>query len=242
MRKMLIATALALGIGNVDAAEMNITGKALVGYGTKDVLALSGQIAVGDAEKLNAFLNARKANVADTSSVGRVTFSGRNGDFPEAVRIARLLRENYVQSVILPGDVCADACAVAFMGGSGGPFEGTTVINPARCLQPGGQAVFSLPSFAEKLRTASLQTDKTTIRQARQEAFLFIVQLMQLARDHSWPTALIDEILDEGIGPKTWVSQRNDPLSLLRPAGEDGQSNWTSGIDFGAPCPTPLWN
>ena len=242
MWRLLIIALFLVGATPVPAAEIKITGKAQVGYGNNDVISLSGAIEAGDAARLAGFLRARQADNSYLSSVGRVTFAGENGDFIEAVKIARLLRENYVQSVILSGNACADACAVAFMGGSGGPFEDSTVINPARCLQPGGEVAFSLPSFSEKFSTASLMAERTVLRQTRQDAFLFVVELMQLARDHAWPVALVDEILDQGIGPRTWISERNDALSLLAPAGEDGQSGSGSGIDFGDPCPTPLWN
>ncbi|TFF25573.1 hypothetical protein E3C22_09525 [Jiella endophytica] len=226
----------------LQAADIKVTGKAQVGYGNNDVVALSGIIVAGDAARLDAFLRERQSGNPSLSRVGRVTLSGDHGDFAEAVRIARLLRENYVQSVVMPGTFCADACAVAFMGGSGGPFEDTTVINPARCLQPGGQVVFSLPSFSEELQRQTGQAGRPLLRQTRQEAFQFVVELLRLAREHQWPEPLVDRILDGGIGQETLVSAGHDPLQLLKPAGDDGQSNWGAPIDFGNPCPAPLWN
>jgi len=237
-----LLAALAFLSAKVSAAELRITGKAQVGYGINDVLMLSGPIEVGDAERVRRVMSATRGGNSALSTVGRMTLSGSGGNFAEAVKIARLLREHYVQTVVLKHDRCADACAVAFMGGSGGPFEDTTVVNPARCLQPGGEVVFSLPSFSDGARVVDLQGGGETLRQARQEAFLFIVTLLQLARDHQWPTALVDRVLDEGIGPKTLVSKGNDELSLLKVAAEDGQSDWSGGIDFGDPCPIPLWN
>jgi hypothetical protein len=140
--------------------------------GGRIAVRIKGEIAAGDAGRLEQFL---AIHVADVASYGyrkgggtyvTVYMAGEAGDVDAAMELGRFLKDNGVRTRIAHDAVCAGACALAFMGGreNWGRLTRTAV---ERRLEAGGRLVFRSPldvgagaDAVERLRAriASLQS------------------------------------------------------------------------------------
>ena len=71
-----------------------------------------GDIEEGDVERLSNFLSGVEVrkNVA-------IYLASRGGSLYEGMRLGRFFKENRVKTVVEGGQICASACALAFLGG-----------------------------------------------------------------------------------------------------------------------------
>ncbi len=72
----------------------------------------TGEILPGDADRLTAYINAlpEKPNTA-------IYFASPGGDLYEGMQLGRLFRNVRIKTVVEGGEMCASACALAFLGG-----------------------------------------------------------------------------------------------------------------------------
>ncbi len=79
--------------------------------GVPTLLQAEGEIAAGDADKINQLLESGKIE-------GRiVVFNSSGGDIIESLQLGRFLHHNHFTTVVAPGFECLSACFFAFSGG-----------------------------------------------------------------------------------------------------------------------------
>lgn len=113
---------------------------------------LLGDIAPGDADRLEKFLG---LHVADVASYGygkgggsyvTVYLAGEGGSVEGAVELGRFFKDNSVFTRIARDARCAGPCALAFMGGRA-QWGRLTRAAVERRLEAGGQLVFTSPLY-----------------------------------------------------------------------------------------------
>lgn len=80
------------------------------------VVFASGEIFPGDAAKFSNFLHANKV-VSDYMQSYSVRLSSLGGNLLEGMALGTTIRRAEMSTVIARGDICASACALAFLGG-----------------------------------------------------------------------------------------------------------------------------
>lgn len=80
---------------------------------------VEGRIEAGDTERLGLLLREELPDFnVDMFNQVVVSFASDGGDFYEGLKIADLVSDYMVSTIVLPGDRCLSSCAIAFMGGS----------------------------------------------------------------------------------------------------------------------------
>ncbi|MBJ6988961.1 hypothetical protein [Devosia sp. MC521] len=72
----------------------------------------TGQIEEGDVSRLNAFLS--NAEIRKTIAV---YLASPGGSLYEGMRLGRFFKDHHIKTVVEGNEVCASACALAFLGG-----------------------------------------------------------------------------------------------------------------------------
>lgn len=164
-------------------------------------LRLSGQITQGDSDRLRSLLE-RDGYLDDGSnSTQALCLDSPGGALDEGVRIAEVLRDFYVPTVLPAGARCLSACAVAFMGGTY-RFDIYTPLQ--RSMHPTATLGFHAPS----LEIPDGSYNKATVTRAFD---LAIDAIARIARDLDQPNAM------------TGVNRfpRSLMAAMLRHRGED---------------------
>lgn len=144
---LLSASLLGLCALSGQGATLSVDSKTIPGLTAKSsivshTIRLSGPIEEGDADKLRVILTRLKATTPPTLDrpLATIELSSAGGDVYEGLKIGYLLREYSVASVVRAKDLCLSACALAFLGGTGGRSGPTFV--PSRSIDIGGQVGF----------------------------------------------------------------------------------------------------
>ncbi|MBO0905778.1 hypothetical protein [Jiella sonneratiae] len=129
------------------AAELRLLRNAYGASREEPVIALTGTIAKGDAEKLVALVEtlcrSRECDVQNTAAM--LTLDSPGGTFTEGIALARAMREKNVASVVEAGHVCLSACALAWLGGSSFHATGGVGTYVDRFVEPGARIGFHSP-------------------------------------------------------------------------------------------------
>lgn len=213
-------------VGGAFAANITETG-----MGATDLLnctfRVEGEIEKGDAEFLIGILN----QITDPSAQGVrknvICFSGEKGDFYEAVSIADELRRFSMVTSVPPGEICAGACAIAFMGGRDCCVEfGASMAK--RHLSPGSELRFHAPELLIKNDKYSKAEVELTFSRALD--FLTEIQLRQsfLKISHDLITKIIGHRTD------SFLSIKPNPKYRYNYVAADGsifQAIWEPSIN-----------
>ncbi len=202
------------------------------------VLRLVGDIAPGDADHLQDFL---ETQIRATSGYGydgdgsmvTVEMSGEGGSIPGAIELGGFFADKAVQTRILSGTTCAGPCALAFMGGQVG---WTRLSRKAidRRLEAGGQLIFRSPLYpsgdvdADKLRDL-MQSVQSYATDAEIPP-LVLSKILALKQNESFAIdnvfwAKIANITVDGVKPMTNPDDNNYISACL------SQVDWTYGLD-----------
>ena len=80
---------------------------------TLNAILATGEIQLGDAEKLERFL----AKLLPRKNIA-VYLASTGGSLSEGIKLGLYFRERRIKTVVEGGNVCASACALAFLGGT----------------------------------------------------------------------------------------------------------------------------
>ncbi|MBN7785241.1 hypothetical protein JYP51_09940 [Ponticoccus gilvus] len=131
----------------VDAAEITQLNAAEADYALAArgacTFQLRGEIAAGDAARLQALLEERFPRTHDELSAV-ICLDSPGGSLDEGVRLAELFGRYPVSTVVPAGADCLSACAVAFMGGSFGWYE---YLFNMRHMHPAARIGFHAPAL-----------------------------------------------------------------------------------------------
>lgn len=127
----------------------------------------TGDTEFGDVDKLRnifeTFVKCRTECLsADGGATAILSMQGPGGSYDEGLALAAYLRDNAIATVIQRGDVCASACAFAFLGGSGYSSQSGMGAYVDRTVEPGGNAAFHSPYFEEDAILAALEARGTS--------------------------------------------------------------------------------
>ena len=130
-----------------NAADISAAGTVNDGVSDIQKIVLKGQIKQGDRDRLD--------RVIKTDGAAVVSFNSPGGSYQEGLKIAQLLKERFVRSIVEDGASCVSACAIAFLGGStaseeGGDATAARSIGPHARLDPRryGALMFQCGSLA----------------------------------------------------------------------------------------------
>lgn len=84
----------------------------------------------------------------DGANCAVVTLNSPGGNYYEGLRLAALMRERAITTVVEDGAQCYSACAFAFLGGSGHSWQEGIGAYIDRIVEPGGILGFHAPYFA----------------------------------------------------------------------------------------------
>jgi hypothetical protein len=101
---------LAISISAGDAASLTSSGA-----GGKTVFVLSGEITPGDTDRLLAEV---KTAMNDRRVITGVRLSSPGGDVGEGFKLARVVRDARIATIVPDGAMCASACFIVFAAGS----------------------------------------------------------------------------------------------------------------------------
>jgi hypothetical protein len=180
-------------------AEIRSLETAMLGDGPTFQVTLSGEIKAGDAKAISGLLDdlgygKAKADGSAKTDVSRavIKFDSPGGNFSEGLKIAKLLSDRNVQTIVPAGSKCFSACAIAFLGGTTLGYEDAKITS--RAVTIGGILGFHAPY----LDVPSASYDKKTVDLAYQAAVYSIADLIRLARTVGLSTDLLPEVLYVG--------------------------------------------
>lgn len=134
---------------------------------------LSGKIAEGDTERLEAVLAERSRENPD-EPMGRLCLNSTGGSFPEGVRLAQAIRgTHYLGTAIAQGHVCESACAIAFMAG-GWTEGGYDSVRPI--MHPQSRLGFHAPA----IEIPRGQYTEQQVAQAWADALQAVAQIVEM--------------------------------------------------------------
>jgi hypothetical protein len=203
------------------------------------VLRLVGDIAPGDADHLQDFLETQIRAVSGYGYDGdgtmvTVEMSGQGGSLAGALELGSFFEDKDVQTRIVTGTTCAGPCALAFMGGAA---KWTRFSREAldRRLEAGGQLIFRSPLYPsgdadpEKLREIMRRVQSYATH--AEIPPLVLGKILALKQDKSFAIdnvfwAKVANITIDGVKPKTDAND-NDYISACL-----SQIDWTYGLGF----------
>ena len=149
----LVTVAATLVSGSVPAAEMWLVSNHYSAERFVPHIRYSGPVLEGDAETMAALLDqVTECEVAALPEEGGncavVTLHSPGGNYIEGLKLARLLRDRAVTTVVEAGDSCYSACAFAFLGGSGFSSQNGVGTYGDRIVEPRAILGFHAPYFA----------------------------------------------------------------------------------------------
>ena len=199
--------ALLAAVAPSEAAEIRLLGTTRVDGVLTTQLSLSGPIARGDADKIDAGLKDAGFNTTrDGAYIGRAVLylDSPGGNFAEGVAIAKRLRSSIVATVIRKDARCLSACAIAFLGGT--ELGGEEVRLVSRTVEIGGVLGFHAP-FLDVPRG---QYDKPTVDRTYAVAVSSIADLIKLAESIGVSTDVLPEVLETGTGQFKFIQTVDD--------------------------------
>lgn len=140
---------------------------------------LDGEIAAGDAERVAATID----------STTTICLNSPGGSWIEGLALFRHFADTKIHTVVLGGDLCASACALAFMGGADGGYGDRY---PKRSLRPGARLGFHSPFIPE---TADRQA---SLAQGVAVGISVVAGLLRADQYKLMPTELIANMLETG--------------------------------------------
>lgn len=147
---------------------------------------LSGEIASGDTDRLNAALAAAVVTHGDGPNRKFViSLDSPGGSYQEGLDLAVAFRRQGIATVVRSGDNCASACALAFLGGTSTPGDPTPLTDdaplpdqaPDRALEPGAALGFHAPYLV----LPNGNYDAATVEAAYRSAVDSIARLVALS-------------------------------------------------------------
>jgi len=208
------------------------------------VLRLTGDIALGDTNRLKKFLDDAIKSATAYGYDARGTYvtvemAGEGGSVPGAIELGSFFRDRSVQTRIMRDATCAGPCALAFMGGQ---VRWTRLTRKAidRRLEAGGKLIFRSPLFApgtadpDKLRDM-MQSVQTYAAKSGIPP-LVLAKILGLKQNESFPIdnvfwAKLANITVDGVAAVSNPTDNNYISACL------AQINWTYGLDgeYGEP-------
>jgi len=187
-----------------------------------------GEIQLGDAEKIRGFFD--KYSFSQTggskqSIVGKnfvACLSGSGGDYPEAIRLTEVLIEKHILTSVPENQICADACAIAFLGGRDCCIEfGFPMIK--RHLSSGSELRFTAP----EIEVSDGKYTKSQTEAAFTEALDVISYLQRHQEQLKIDGTLVTKIVEST--NKSYFSVKPDPryrFNYVDPKGQVYQEIW----------------
>lgn len=186
----------------------------------------SGPVMEGDAAALASLFDEIlecdvSALPAEGGNCAVVTLSSPGGNYIEGLKLALLLRERAVATVVEAGSSCYSACAFAFLGGSGFSSQDGVGVYIDRMLEPRATLGFHAPYFApDDLGTLVADFGMDAVLGAsRDDIALMIKQLVDWNIDASVLSHIVsmgpDESYDVKTGEDYYVTRTHLPPSPL---------------------------
>jgi hypothetical protein len=107
MRPVVLLLVMMISAGPVSSAVIE---KQSLGAGSPDLIVVAGELVAGDEDKFRT--------VASTTQKAIVAFTGPGGSIVAALTIGEQIRLRSFDTVVLGRDMCASACALAWLGGA----------------------------------------------------------------------------------------------------------------------------
>jgi hypothetical protein len=146
----LVFVAAAAGHWSASAADLTTT----VSRENKTIVALNGELVEGDASRLREIINA-STNAARPVSGIRLNSSG--GSLIEGVRLAGIIQNTKIATVIPSGATCASACFIAFAAGNEKFASATATVGvPGAADRFGRDAAGETPPIVRVVREMGL--------------------------------------------------------------------------------------
>ena len=186
----------------------------------------SGPVMEGDAAALTSLIDEVtecdvSALPADGGNCAVLTLASPGGNYIEGLKLALLLRERAVATVVEAGTSCYSACAFAFLGGSGFSSQDGVGAYVDRMVEPHAILGFHAPYFApDDLGTLVADFGMDTVLGAsRDDIALMIKQLVDWNVDASVLSHIVsmgpDESYDVKTGEDYYVTRTHLPPSPL---------------------------
>ncbi|MBO6919451.1 MAG: hypothetical protein JJ858_13545 [Rhizobiaceae bacterium] len=209
-----VSVIVSIGFWTAQAAEITDTGEGLTSINGCS-FSIDGVIKTGDADIFEKIL---KEFLFEPSGGGKnyvVCFSGTDGDVSEALKIAEILIKFQLVSSTAEGEICADACAIAFLGGRDCCIEFGLPMGK-RHLANGSELRFRAPS----LDVVDGVYEKTAVERAFSQALDIITELQKKQAELKIDGSLITNIV-RNVGSE-YFSVKPDPKYRYNYFGGDG--------------------
>jgi hypothetical protein len=186
---LMAAFLIAISLWTARAAEIQNSNNKFCAF------SLEGPIISGDADKLSASISRGHVDPYNERTVS-ICLKSNGGSFEEGLKIADLIYDGGLSTVVEYGSECYSACAIIFMAGVGSEREA-----PMRKLSVGGVLGFHAPYLALPDEKYSKQ-DVEVAAQGMRAAILSLVRLSskrtQLHSGDFIKKSLISKILENG--------------------------------------------
>ena len=152
LKTLLCATVFALEVCSAHAADIQIEGPAFAPWHPVPHVHLSGPVQTGDTARLAETLNEACARYEcskfeNTRAV--LSLASPGGNFLEGIKLAALIRDSQIATIVLSGDRCYSACTMAWLGGSGFHQTGGVGTYIDRYIEPGAALGFHAPYIGD---------------------------------------------------------------------------------------------
>lgn len=158
---------------------------------------------------------------ADGGNCAVLTLSSPGGNYIEGLKIAQMLRDRAIASVVEIGAKCYSACAFAFLGGSGYSSQDGVGAYGDRIVEPLGVLGFHAPYFAaDDLDTLVAEHGMDTVLGAsRDDIALMVQRLVDWNVDANILGYIVsmgpDETYDVSLGEDYYLARAHLPPSPL---------------------------
>ena len=120
----------------------------------KTIVLLTGEIAAGDASRLRDIV---KASITSGRPVSGIRFNSPSGSLIEGVRLAAIIQNAKIATVIASGATCASACFIAFIAGNQKYVSATATVGvPGAADKFGRDAAGEVPSIVRVAKELGL--------------------------------------------------------------------------------------
>ena len=227
-RQLLLVLALAPLATPVWAADMWLVSNHFSAERFVPHIHYTGPVMEGDAAGLASLFDEVlecdiSALPAEGGNCAVVTLSSPGGNYIEGLKLALLLRDRAVATVVEAGSSCYSACAFAFLGGSGFSSQAGVGAYNDRMVEPRATLGFHAPYFApDDLGTLVADFGMDAVLGAsRDDIALMIKQLVDWNVDASVLSHIVsmgpDESYDVETGEDYYVTRTHLPPSPLAP-------------------------
>lgn len=162
------------------------------GCGAPITVALKGQIAKGDVDRLQQMLSGHlpaKQSDRHPGVTARLTLDSPGGNLLEGIRLANFVHDNAIRTHVGAGASCLSACSLVFMGGATVTPEGK--LQSLRELSPNGRLGFHAPALPDDAldRIDADEFERLMVDAAR--------EFLGLLREHNWAQSLVEASLSK---------------------------------------------